>query len=165
MRGVGPGPTTRAIAAVVAVCLAVVLLVSDGAVATPRKTSSSAPKKRPPGSPQGRGRHCGLFQSGHEWAENAEIRGHFYSYGVIHMRCKFDAYLPMRVAVLALHGETHPFGFACTIGNAQLGDGWCHKGNVKKRATVKWVVWAPEVDCADPNPPYTPAMLPSKCKS
>jgi hypothetical protein len=25
------------------------------------------------------------------------------------------------------------------------------------------VSWAPEVDCAIPDPPYTPAVLPAKC--
>ena len=108
-------------------------------------------------------RHCGLFRSAVEWTENAQIHGQFYSYGVIRVKCRFDALLPMRVAVLTLHGATRPDGFHCSLLGPTLKAGYCYKGNLKKPSKVKWVVWAPEVDCADPNPPYTADPLPKKC--
>jgi hypothetical protein len=46
-----------------------------------------------------------------------------------------------------------------------LDSGYCYKGNRKNRAGVNDVVWAPDSDFADPNPPYTPAVLPAKCKT
>lgn len=115
-------------------------------------------------APSGQGKHCGLFQSGREWHENAQTHGHFYSYGVHKMKCHVaghgkPASNPIIIATLGLHGERHPYGFTCTV-DPPLNSGYCYKG---KRARRKYVVWAPEADCADPNPPYTPATLPSKC--
>lgn len=121
------------------------------------------------------GAHCGLFQSGVEWVDAAHIKGYFYAYGVIRLSCPCGSTgatakcksIPISqnayaIAVLALHGQKHPYGFTCAV-SPPINSGYCTKGtNVK---TVQAVSWAPETDCAIPDPPYTPAALPAMCKS
>ena len=111
-------------------------------------------------------RHCGLFRSSVKWSDAQHIQGYFYSYAVIRLQCHSKHSVarsdPSVIAVLALHGERHPYGFDCHT-SGPLHGGYCFKGRLSEPATVIDVSWAPEVDCAIPDPPYTPAKLPPKC--
>ena len=111
-------------------------------------------------------KHCGLFRSSVKWSDAEYIKGYYYSYNVVRLQChskhSVAASDPSVIAVLALHGHRHPYGFDCHV-TPVLEGGYCSKGSPSKPATVKGVSWAPEVDCAIPDPPYTPAKLPAKC--
>lgn len=114
---------------------------------------------------------CGLLQAGGSWAENDHIHGHFYAYSVFHIACKSrrDQYLAYRLAVLTIDGASLPpiaefKGFHCRLGDIR--SGYCYKGDLHNSAKLVFVSWAPEEDCADPNPPYTAySKLPPKCRS
>jgi hypothetical protein len=119
-----------------------------------------------------KGRHCGLFRASRPWADAEHIKGYFYSYGVVHMECHHPriptASDPAVIATLAVDGTHHPYGFACVVAaptsyGEALNSGYCTKGNPHKPAALKEVVWAPESECAIPDPPYTPETLPAKC--
>jgi hypothetical protein len=137
-----------------AVCLVAVSVALGALVAS--AAARSAPHEQ----------HCGLFRSSVKWSDAEYIKGYFYSYNVVRLQChskhSVAASDPSVIAVLALHGHRHPYGFDCHV-TPVLEGGYCSKGSPSKPATVKGVSWAPEVDCAIPDPPYTPAKLPAKC--
>ena len=59
-------------------------------------------------------------------------------------------------------------GFTCVVAaptsyGEALNSGYCTKGNRHKPGKLKEVVWAPETECAIPDPPYTAETLPAKC--
>jgi hypothetical protein len=119
-----------------------------------------------------KGKHCGLFRASKQWADAEHIKGYFYSYGVVQMTCH-NSHLPVAsdptvIATLAVDGVHHPYGFTCVVAaptsyGEALNSGYCTKGNSHKPAQLKEVVWAPETECAVPDPPYTPETLPAKC--
>ncbi len=139
-------------------CVVCVLAVG-GTLAVSAANGSAA---RSPHHPK----HCGLFRSSVKWSDARYIKGYFYNYAVIRLKChsKHSAASsdPTVIAVLALHGKRHPYGFDCHT-SPPVNGGYCFKGSLSKPATVEDVSWAPEVDCAIPDPPYTPAKLPTKC--
>jgi len=65
------------------------------------------------------------------------IRGYFYSYGVVHMKCH-SSHLPTAsdpavIAALAVDGIHHPYGFTCVVAaptsyGEALNSGYCTKG-------------------------------------
>lgn len=135
--------------AAAAVALAVLAGAVGSAAASPTKVTLPRGEK-----------HCGLFTSIFEWEDAPHIKGYFYSYGAVHIKkCSQAAH----IAKLAITHVSHPSGFTCHVSPDPLPSGYCYKGNLHKPKTVKEVVWAPETDCAIPDPPYTPATLPAKC--
>jgi hypothetical protein len=134
--------------AAVAASLAVVA-VAAGAAASPKKITLPRGEK-----------HCGLFDSIFEWEDAPHIKGHLYAYGVVHIKKCSEGSRIARLAILHVH---HPSGFTCDVSPDPTPSGYCYKGNPRKLKGLKVVSWAPEVDCAIPDPPYTPAVLPAKC--
>lgn len=133
------------------------------------RAAASAGAATPSGS-----RNCGLFHSAVTWTDSEHIKGYFYAYGVVHLTCPCGAGSPRGchepvpamngyvIAELALLGKAHPYGFTCTV-SRPVDSGYCVKGTTKANAVG--VSWAPETDCAIPDPPYTPATMPAMCKS
>jgi hypothetical protein len=126
------------------------------------------------------GKHCALVHSDEQWAEGAPspITGHWYAVGAYRMPCKGSAKVAgaANLVVLALavapeHNSAHD-GFHCTV-TAPLNSGYCYTGSLKKAEhavatgktpTNKIVMFAPESECADPDPPYTTyETLPVMC--
>lgn len=150
--------------AIAALAVLIVLVTAASGVAA----SYHKPQKQ-----SGVTRHCGLFYSGVEWEDAPHIKGHYYAYGIGHMTpagrlspC-LEGY---RLASLALHGKRHPSGFTCTVSapissDEHANSGSCYKGSPRNRSKLQYVEWAPETNCAIPDPPYTPATLPSGCHS
>ncbi len=144
-----------------------VVALTTWTVLVPATMSGAAPSPARP-TPAA-GRHCGLFYSMVKWVDASHIQGHFYAYGVLHMKCLEG----FRIATLALYGQRRPSGFKCVVA-APIGSGEtqekpesgsCYKGNPQKKSTLQYVSWAPETECAIPDPPYTPETLPGKCHS
>jgi hypothetical protein len=134
--------------AAAAVTLAVLAGAAGGAAASPKVTL-----------PRG-GKHCGLLHSIIEWEDSPHIVGHLYAYGVIHIKkCSQGSLIARR----ALLHTPHPSGFTCYVSPDPIPSGYCYKGNLHKPKELKVVSWAPETDCAIPDPPYTPETLPPKC--
>jgi hypothetical protein len=147
--GSGPSKLAIGVVAVVVASLAVVAFAAGGAAASPKKVTL----------PSG-GKHCGLLSSIIEWEDAPHIKGHLYSYGVIHIKKCSEGSLIARRALLHY---ARPDGFTCDVSPDPVPSGYCYKGNLHKPKMLKVVSWAPETNCAIPDPPYTPATLPSKC--
>jgi hypothetical protein len=114
--------------------------------------------------------NCGLVQS-KQWAEGAPspITGHWYSIGAYHMPCggSLGAKVLTNLALyhtLQSNSSARRFHFHCTV-TPPLNSGYCYTGSLTRPTkATKYFAFAPESNCADPNPPYTPyETLPTIC--